>query len=205
MCSSIQCELFVVDQRGRAIGAHAAGVRADVAVVGRLVVLGRLQGDDRAAVGNRQHAGLLAVEPLLDHQAIAGGAENLLPAICSTARIASLAIGANHHALAGRQSVGLDDDGHVFAVVEKRHGFVGDRGRPGNRPMGTSAWRSRSLQKTLLPSNSAALRRGPNTRKLGLLEGIDDSGGQRRLRADDGQADVVLLGEFDQAREIGRA
>ena len=67
---------LVVDQRGRAVGAHAAGIGPRVAVVGRLVILGRRQGDDRLAVGDRQHAGLLAVQPLLDHQPIAGVAED---------------------------------------------------------------------------------------------------------------------------------
>ena len=43
------------------------------------MVLGRLKRHDRLPVGNRQHAGLLAVEPLLDHQPVAGGAEDLLP------------------------------------------------------------------------------------------------------------------------------
>ena len=82
-------EFFVADQRRRAISAHAAGVRTEVAVVGRLVVLGRLQGDDRAAVGDGQDARLFAVEPFFDHQPVAGRAEYLLTAICSTARIAS--------------------------------------------------------------------------------------------------------------------
>ena len=70
---------IVGDQRGRAVGAHAAGVRAGVAVVGRFVILGRRERDDRPAVGDGQHAGLLAVEPLLDHQPVAGGAEDFLP------------------------------------------------------------------------------------------------------------------------------
>ena len=89
----------------------------DVAVVGRLVVLGRLEGDDRPAVGDGQHAGLLAVEPLLDHQPIARGAEDLLRPRSLDRRDGLLAARADQHALAGRQPVGLDDDRHVFAVV----------------------------------------------------------------------------------------
>ena len=38
----------------------------------------------------------------------------------------------------------------------------------------------------------------------GLLEGVDDAGGQRGLGPDDGQPDVVLLGELDQGGEVGR-
>ncbi len=35
------------------------------------------------------------------------------------------------------------------------------------------------------------------------LEGVDDAGDQRRFGTDDGEADVVFLGEADEAREIG--
>ena len=38
----------------------------------------------------------------------------------------------------------------------------------------------------------------------GRLEGVDDAGGQRGLGPDHGQAHVVLLGELDQRREVGR-
>ena len=39
---------LVGDQRRRAVGAHAAGVRAVVAVAGRLVILAGGQGEHRA-------------------------------------------------------------------------------------------------------------------------------------------------------------
>ena len=58
------------------IGAHAAGIGPFVVVEGPLVVLARLERDDRAAVGDGQDAGLLAVEPLLDDQTVAGLAED---------------------------------------------------------------------------------------------------------------------------------
>ena len=71
-------EHLVGHQRGRAVRAHAAGVRSGVAVERRLVVLGWLKRDDGLAVGDRQHAGFLAVEPLFDNDAIACGAEYLV-------------------------------------------------------------------------------------------------------------------------------
>jgi hypothetical protein len=43
------------------------------------VILGGLKGDDRAAVGDRQHAGLLALEPVLDNQPVAGVTKGLPP------------------------------------------------------------------------------------------------------------------------------
>ena len=47
---------------------HAAGIGPFVVIEGSLVILARFQRDDRAAVGDRQHAGLLAVESLFDDQ-----------------------------------------------------------------------------------------------------------------------------------------
>ena len=58
------------------------------------------------------------------------------------------------------------------------------------------------MQKTLLASSSAAALLGPKTRSPACLEGVDDAGRQGGLRPDDGQADLVLLGELDQGREI---
>ena len=61
-----------VDDRSRRIGAHAAGIRALVAVEGALVVLGGAEGSDGLAVREREEARLLAVEKLLDHYRSAG-------------------------------------------------------------------------------------------------------------------------------------
>ena len=54
------------------IGAHAAGVRARVAVAQPLVVAGGRQARRRAAVAQGDDAGLAAVEPLLDDHAAPG-------------------------------------------------------------------------------------------------------------------------------------
>ena len=62
----------VGQDRRRRIGAHAAGVRALVAVEGALVVLRRAEGDDGLAVGEREEARLLALQEILDHQRRAG-------------------------------------------------------------------------------------------------------------------------------------
>ena len=89
--------------------AHAAGVGALVVVEGAFVVLAGFERDDRAAVGQGQHAGLLAVEPLLDDQAVAGLAEDaanhdLIDALDRLAEVV-----ADVDTFAGGQSVGLQD------------------------------------------------------------------------------------------------
>ena len=77
---------------------------------GALVILARLQRDDGPAIGEGQDAGLLAVEPLLDDEAVAGLPEDapnhdLLDAVERLAEVV-----AHEDALAGGQSVGLEDE-----------------------------------------------------------------------------------------------
>ena len=110
--------------RGRE-GPHAAGVRPFVVVEGALVVLARLQRDDRPAVGERQDAGLLAVEPLLDDQAVAGLAEDapdhdLVDGLQGLAEVV-----ADVHPLARGQAVGLQD--HAQRAAEHEIARLGGR------------------------------------------------------------------------------
>ncbi len=58
----------------RGVRAHAAGVRALVAVERALEVLGGLERDDGLAVGDGEEGDLGAVEELLDDHAVAGAA-----------------------------------------------------------------------------------------------------------------------------------
>ena len=62
--------------------------------------------------------------------------------------------------------------------------------------------RSRSLQKTLLASSSAASLLGPKTRSFACFEGVHDSFGQGAFRADDRQPDLVVPGKADQGRKV---
>ena len=96
------------DDRGGRVGTHAPGVRTLVVIVGPLVVLARLERDDRPAVGQGQDADLLAVEPLLDDQPVAPLAVEPLDhdLVDRLERLAEVI--ADRHPLAGGQSVGLD-------------------------------------------------------------------------------------------------
>ena len=196
-------EHLVVHQRRGTIGAHAAGVRAGVAVERRLVVLGRLERDDRLPVGNRQHAGLLAVEPLLDHQPVAGGAEDFLAGDLLDRSDGLVAAGADDDALARGQPVGLDHHRHVLAVLEELDGVVGV-----GEGLIIGRW-DVGVAEQVLAEDLAALQfgggaAGTEDPQPGLLEGVDDAGGQRAFRPDDGQPHVVFLGEPDQGGEVGR-
>ena len=152
------------DDRGGRVGAHAAGVRALVVVVGPLVVLARLERDDRPAVGQGEDARLLAVEPFLDDQAVAGLAvdppdHDLVDGVERLAEVV-----ADVDPLAGGQAVGLED--HAERAAED---IVAAPRRPCRRPGAGRAPRSRpgrpgpscsrgSMIRSIASSVSAAVR-----------------------------------------------
>ena len=70
-----RAEHFGRHDRGRGIGAHAAGVGTLVAVADALVILRRGEGERLVAVAKREERGLLAVEKVLDHHFRARRAE----------------------------------------------------------------------------------------------------------------------------------
>ena len=95
----------------RAVGAHAAGVRAPVAVEDALVVLRTRQQDGVLAVNHREDGTLFSVKELLDQDLRAGGAE-----LVGDEHVVDRGLGVRHclgddNALAGGQSVRLDDNG----------------------------------------------------------------------------------------------
>ena len=167
------------------------------------MVLGRLKRQDRLPVGDRQHARLLAVEPLLDHQPVAGGAEDLVAGNPLDRGQGLLAAGADDHPLAGRQPVGLDHHRNVLAVLEELDRVVGIDKRlvVGRGHVGVAEQvLAEDLAGLELGGGAAAAERP----QPGLFEGVHDAGRQVALRPDDRQPDFVLLGKADQRREIGR-
>ena len=94
---------------GRRIGAHAAGVGALVAVEHALVVLRGDERDRGLAVAQREERRLLAAQEFLDHDFGARLAETAAEHHVDR----GFGFGQrlrHHHALAGREPVGLDDD-----------------------------------------------------------------------------------------------
>ena len=171
---------------------------------GRLVVLAGWHGEERLAVGQRQHAGLLAVQPLLDHQLVAGFAEFLLGGDAVDGLERLLAIVADDHAFAGRQSVGLDDDRHVVAIFQ-----IGDRPpwRIGTRGSRRSARRRGAAVPCRRPCCLRARRRpssGPNARRPASPSASTSAGRERRFGTDDRQVDRILAGELHEPRHVGR-
>ena len=105
--STISADGRRVEAGHRRVAAHAAGVRALVAVEDPLVVLRGSERDDVLAVAERQQRQLLAVEELLEHDL--GLAEALLDEE-GLDRLARLGLArGDDHALARGQAVGLED------------------------------------------------------------------------------------------------
>ncbi len=149
------------DAGHRRVGAHAAGVRALVAVADPLVVLRRGERHAHAAVAQGEQRDLLADEPLLDHQRASGIAERAVEHRAS-GLLGLLGRAADDDALAGGEPVGLD---------HRAAGHAGERRAHLRRPScrrraarsGTPAASITSLAKAFDPSSRAASRPGPNT------------------------------------------
>ncbi len=108
---------------------------------------------------------------------------------------------AYNHALPGRQAIGLDDDGLVFPFIQ----IVGRAVRIPKTPILGRLYVS--VSQNGFAKNLAGLELG---RLLGRSEDAQLFRGKRirnpvcqgPFRADDGQLDLVLLGEIDQVRKV---
>ncbi len=190
------------DRRGR-VSAHAARVRALVAVADALVILRGGEREEALAVGDDVEARLLAWEELLDDDGATRIAERAF-AHRGAHRGERLVRGlGDDDPLACREPIRLDDEravrgAHVrlrgVRVVEDLEG----RGRD-----------LAALQEALHEGLRALERRGRPRRAeradpLGL-EGVDEARDERRLRTHDDELDRLPLRRGDHARDIVRA
>ena len=186
--------------RGGGVGAHAARVRALVAVEQALVVLRGGERDDRRAVDEREDGGLLALEILLDEHLAGGFAELGVDEHVPEGRLDLLLVHADAHALAGGEAVGLEHD----RDAELRDGLAGlglgaDDDVVGRRDLGGAH--------DLLGEGLAALHAGGGLDgaeggEAGLLEGVHDAEAERDLGADDGEVGAVLLRPGDEPGDV---
>ena len=145
----------------RRVAAHAAGVRPFVAVVDPLVVLGRRHRHRALAVAEREQRQLLALEELLEHDL--GVAEAPLGEELLDRRARRRLVGADHHALAGGERVGLEHERIGRARRAARAPPCASRAprspRSERPPRASAPWRSASS-----PRCWAASPLGPNAR-----------------------------------------
>ena len=191
-------------RRGR-VGAHAARVGAFVAVEQALVVLAGGQHRHVLAVGHDDEAGLFAGQELLDHHTRAAGVVLHAQRVVQqhpVHRLVRFFQGHGHdHALARRQAVGLDDDGRAVLVDEGvgrlgvGEGFIEGRG--------DAMALHEVLGKSLGAFQLRGLLRGAEDAQATGPELVHDTGGQRGLRANHRQHDLVGLGEIGQRLDVG--
>ena len=196
-------EQRIVDERGRGIRSHAARVGPFVAVVGGLMILERRKCDDRAAVGDRQHAHLDAVETFLDEDAAGGRGQCGIVGDRLDGGECGGPVAAHEHALASRQPIRLDDDRHVFAGFEV---FAGPCRRP---KLAEHGRRNVATMEDLLAVRLAALDlsgplRGAEDPLAGRRELIDDAGNESCLRTDDREIDTAAASHLEQPGDVSR-
>ena len=152
------------------------------------------------AVGHHDEARLLAVEVFLDHDTAAGLAEGIAGEHVAHRILGGRQVHRDDHALAGGQSIGLDDDGYapVVDVGECRFDLgegpvIGGRDLMAGEKILGERLRTLELSRTLAR---------PEAFQTGLIKGVDDADHQRRLWADDSQVDGLFAGKRDQCDHV---
>ena len=178
------------DYRGWRVGAHAAGIRAAVAVADALVVLAGGHRQYVLAIDHDDEAGFFAVEELLDHHARAGFTEGVAGEHVAHRVFGFLQGHGDDHAFAGGQAIGLDHDRCAFLTqVSQCRLDLGEVLVVGSRDLVT---RQEILGEGLGAFQLGGSGGGAEDVQAARAEQIDHAFDQRRFRADDGQLHVLL-------------
>ena len=172
----------------RRVRAHAAGVRAGVAVEDALVVLGDRQRPSDRAVAQGDQAALGPGESLLEH-------DRALRGELADGGIGLGGRGRHDHALAGGQTVELHDHGQL-GVAPPADGVV----------VVVAAMERRRRQAQLCGERTCVTLRGlepgevggrAEARDTGLGTAVGGAGGKRRLGPDDDQIGGAVNGKVE--------
>ena len=193
----------LVDPGDGRVGAHAAGVRAAVAVEDALVVACGSHREGALAVTQREQRELLACETLLDHGtcvlAETPREEDLLER-----RLRLLCVLRDGHALAGGQAVDLDDDaarGWDAELSHRRHRLF-ERGRLAPARGGHAGLLHRALRERLRALELRRRSGGAERRVTLLRERVDEASDERRLGTDDGEIDTLARDRLDDPADV---
>ena len=190
-----------VDNWRRRIGAHAAGIRPLVAIECALVVLRRSKRQRRFAVAQGEERCFFAVEKFLDDEFGASraklAAKNHLDG--------GFRLGdafRYHHALAGGEPVGLDDDRRA-AGARIGLGFVG----VAKALVGGGRYAGGAAQILGEALGTLKLRRGaarPESLDACGLQVVHNAGAKRGFRPNDNEIDAVRPTKRDDRGVIGQ-
>ena len=187
-----------VEPRHRRVAAHAAGVRALVAVADPLVVLRRREREDVLAVAEREQRELLALQELLEHHLGRPEAPLGEERLDGLARL-GLRL-ADDHALArppGRRPSGPPGSSRRSGGQAPSRGCAPRRATPWpRRPRPSAPWRRPSSPRSARPPRWARRRRRPPPRARRRARH------ERRLRADDDEVHGLRDCRVDEARDV---
>ncbi len=165
------------------------------------MILAGGHGQHVLAVHHDDEARLFPVQELLDHHLGAGIAEGIAGEHVTHRRFRLVEGHGDDHPFAGGQTVGLDDDGGaLLAQIGQRRLHLGEvlvigggNGVAGQEVLGEG------LGAFQLGGGGGRAEDG----LIGGAEGIDHPFHQGGFRSDDGEADLVRLGEGQQALDVG--
>ena len=153
-----------------------------------------------AAIDHRCKTRFLAAQKFFDNDAATGIAKRLTRQHRLRSCASLFDRLRDDDTLAGSQTVGFDDDGGALLLN------VFDRGSGVRKAAVSSSWNIAPHEKGFGEGLRALqLRSGagrPKTAQAGLGELVDESGNQRRFRANDGQVDAGPDRKFQQTVEV---
>ena len=190
---------FGRQHRSGAVGAHAAGVGAGIAVADALVILCAAEGDDGLPVAQHEQAGFLALQELLDH----GIAADPAPGDQRVERGFGLVPGLrDRHALAGGEAVVLDD--YRIAEFVERGACAVARSDAGVARGGDAEPRAQILGEALGAFQLRCIAAGAEYGDAHRADVVRKPVDQRRFGPDDDEFDRVAQAEIDHAAVILR-
>ncbi len=189
-----------IDDRGRGVGTHAAGVRAGVAVAFGLMVLRCSQWQDVFTICHDDEACFLAFQKFFNHHPVSGVAEGVTGQHVEHSGFGLCCCVRDDHALAGSQAVGLHDNRCSVLADEFN-------GRGDFREVTVGCCRDAVAGHEILGKGFGTFQLGgsgvgPETNQVGRAESIDNTVDQGVFRADDGQFNPTFAGKFEQSIQI---
>ncbi len=192
--------------RNRRITAHAARVRAFVAVQRPFMVLHRKHRHNRRAVGEGHQRGFLAFQKLFHHNRIPGVAKHALLHDLGQGRLRVLVGAADKDALARRLAVRLDDQRRVWLGLKVGPNIVRSglkRCKRGKVCCGNAIAQHQSFGIGFGAFNQGRLPRRAEDTQAALLKQVHYAGNQRDFRPHHRQVNAVLHRELQQTLALG--
>ena len=192
----------VADEARRRVDAHASGVGSLVVVHDPLVVAAERERENVGSGDDGHRRGFHAGEAVLDHDALAGGAEGAGKHLVD-GFVGVVDVVGDDDALAGGEAVGLEH-GQIVGAEDFEPLM---RGLGGLEEFAAGVGHARRLHDLLgEPLRGFDLRRiaaGTERQNAAFSQRINEAGGERRFGADDDEVDAALDGGVADGGGVG--